>query len=200
MFTYHGLEMHLIHKHMTGCSLNSHCSSAAPGRWAAMGFFSDRHTDRQTDRQASILLRSISCVRRERAQTSDITSCWGQSHRNRPGASRSAVIAITTPTTAKNTHIRTQTHFDDTIVSPKLSISWVYWHNFWSIVHFCLSVWMCFSWSHFLDPFLSTSYLVSFIVVWFHIEFGQTLSSCSIHSFLVSEVLKTVKYLLKHGG
>lgn len=75
---------------------------------------SHRWMSNQTDRQARIPFCSISCVRRRREQTADITSCWGQSHRNRPGASRSAVMAITTLSTAKNTHTPTHTVYTHT--------------------------------------------------------------------------------------
>lgn len=71
----------------------------------------------------------------------------------------------------EHAHRHTNT-LDSTIVSSTLSIRLVYWHNFEAL---CISVCLCvsFSWSHFLDPFLSASYLVSFIVVWLHIDFGQ---------------------------
>lgn len=88
--------------------------SVALDRCTVTDAHSHRWMSNQTDRQARIPFCSISCVRRRREQTADITSCWGQSHRNRPGASRSAVMAITTLSTAKNTHTPTHTVYTHT--------------------------------------------------------------------------------------
>lgn len=118
-----------------------------------------------------VSLHWVSCVRRRWRQTGDITSSWGQSCRNRQGASRSAVIVITTLTQPR-THTYANTH-SNTIVSSKLSVWLVYWHNFEALCIFVCLCDMSLSWSHFLYAFLGTSYLVSFIVVCFHNEIHQ---------------------------
>lgn len=110
-----------------------------------------------------VSLCSTSCGRRRWRQTGDITSCWGQSSRNRPAASWSAVIAITTLTQPR-THTCANIH-NNTIVSSKLSVRLVYWHNFEALCIFVCLCDMSLSWSHFLYAFLGTSYLVCFIVV-----------------------------------
>lgn len=136
--------------------------------------FLTRQTDRETDRPVS-LCDPFPVSGGEWEQTGDITSCWGQSHRNGPGACTSAVIVITTLTTAKNTHLRTQTHrtvyrhaHNNTIVSSEISVSWVCWHNP-ETLYISVCLWDCF-------PVSLPSCCLS-ISVWVHIENVKYLSS-----------------------